>query len=175
MSEQTEPKPSTEAYNHLYLPEIDFLTFEDLPGILRLNASSSHSWPEEVIRSDLEQNSNTETTYIGAFATTAEAPLLGYAVLGRENRTGLLMSLLVDRAYQRRGIGTQLLLAVSDCAMYLNFKRLQLKVRKSNTAAIALYTQMSFTGERIRRGYYSNGEDAIVMSAKVPLNMKVKL
>ena len=116
----------------MYLPEIDFLTFNDLPGILRLNASVSWSWPEEVIKSDLTQNSENETTYIGAFATTTEASLLGYAVLGREKRMGVLMSLIVDRKFQRKGIGMQLLFAVSDCAMYLNFKRLILRVRKSN-------------------------------------------
>ena len=156
----------------MYLPDIDFLTFDDLPGVLRLNAENPHSWPEEVIREDLKQDSQNETTYIGAFATTTEAQLLGYAVLGREARNGLLMSLLVDRKYQRRGIATQLLLAVSDCAMYLNFKRLKLRVRKSNSGAIALYSHMSFTKERVRQGYYSNGEDAIVMSAKLPLVMK---
>ena len=156
----------------MYLPDIDFLTFDDLPGVLRLNAASKYSWPEDVIRSDLGQDSQNETTYIGAFATTTEAQLLGYAVLGREIRTGILMFLLVDKAYQRRGIGTQLLLAVSDCAMYLNFRRIRLRVRKSNTGAIALYSSMSFKKERIRQGNYSNGEDAIVMSAGLPLRLK---
>ena len=153
----------------MYLPEIDFLTFNDIPDILRLNASAEYSWPEEVIRSDLRQDSGSEATYIGAFATTAEAPLLGYAVLGREKRMGLLMWLLVDKNFQRRGIGTQLLLAVSDCAVYMNFRRIQLRVRKSNTGAIALYSSMSFRRERVREGFYSNGEDAVVMSASLPL------
>ena len=157
----------------MYLPEIDFLTFNDLPGILRLNASVSWAWPYEVIKSDLSDDSDNETTYIGAFATTTEASLLGYAVLGREKRTGVLMSLIVDKNFQRMGLGTQLLLAVSDCAVYLNFRRLMLRVRKSNSPAIALYTQMSFMTEKIRRGYYSNGEDAIVMSAKLPLSMNI--
>lgn len=158
----------------MYLPEIDFLTFNDLPGILRLNASVSWSWPEDVIKSDLNQDSENETTYIGAFATTTEAPLLGYAVLGREKRIGVLMSLIVDRKFQRQRIGMQLLLAVSDCAMYLNLRRLMLRVRKSNSPAIALYTHMSFRTERVRRGYYSNGEDAIVMSSKLPLTVRIK-
>lgn len=156
----------------MYVPEIDFLTFDDIPGILRINAASSCSWPEEVIRSDLSQDSKNETTYIGAFATTAEAPLLGYAVLGREKRCGLLMALVVDGIYRRKGIGRQLLVAISDCAVYLRFRRLKLKVRKSNSGAIALYTQMSFVGETVRRGYYSNGEDAIIMSAGLPLRYR---
>ncbi|MBR1657650.1 MAG: GNAT family N-acetyltransferase [Synergistaceae bacterium] len=153
----------------MYVPDIDFLTFENLPEVLRLNASSSCSWPEEVIRADLNKNSENEITYLGAFATTAEAPLLGYAVLGREKKEGLLMALIVDSKYRRMGIGRQLLAAVGDCAMYLHFRRLRLKVRKSNSGAISLYSQMSFVGETVRRGYYSNGEDAIVMSAGLPL------
>ena len=171
MSERTETRPSTGECSSLYLPEIDFLDYNDLPGILRLNAGVPYSWPEDVIRSDLSQDSQNEATYIGAFATTAEAPLLGYAVLGREKRAGLLMWLLVDKAYQRRGIGTQLLLAVSDCAVYMNMRILRLRVRKSNTGAIELYSQMSFKRERIRQGYYSNGDDAIVMSARLPLKV----
>ena len=157
----------------MYLPEIDFLTSEDVPGVLRINAASSWSWPEEVIRSDLQENSESEATYIGAFATTAEAPLLGYAVLGREGRIGVLMALLVDKHFRRMGVATQLMLAVSDCAVYLNMRRLRLRVRKSNAPAIALYSRMSFTSERVRRGYYANGEDAIVMSAKLPLKVKL--
>ena len=156
----------------MYVPDIDFLTFDDLPDILRINAASSCSWPEEVIRSDLSQDSENETTYLGAFATTAEAPLLGYAVLGREKRAGLLMALVVDSIYRRKGIGRQLLMAIGDCAVYMNFRRLRLKVRKSNSGAIALYTQMSFVGETVRRGYYSNGEDAIIMSAGLPLKIR---
>ena len=158
----------------MYVPDIDFLTFDDLPDILRINAASSCSWPEDVIRSDLSGDSNSETTYLGAFATTAEAPLLGYAVLGREKRAGLLMALVVDAAYRRRGIGRQLLAAVGDCAVYMRFRRLKLKVRKSNSGAIALYTQMSFSGETVRRGYYSNGEDAIIMSAALPLKLRTR-
>ncbi len=99
---------------------------------------------------------------------------MGYAVLGRENRAGLLMWLLVDKAYQRQGIGSQLLLAVSDCAVYMNFRVLRLRVRKSNAGAIALYESMSFRAERVRQGFYSTGEDALVMSARLPLKMAVR-
>ena len=158
----------------MYLPEIKFLNINNLPEILKLNAASGCPWSEEVVRKDLLEDSQNEITYIGAFATTTEAPLLGYAVLGREKRSGLLMAIIVDDIYRRRGIATQLLMAVSDCATYLNMKVLKLKVRKSNAPAITLYSKMSFVGEKIRRGYYSDGEDAIEMAAGLPLKMKVK-
>ena len=85
-----------------------------------------------------------------------------------------MMALVVDSIYRRKGIGRQLLMAIGDCALYLNFRRLRLKVRKSNSGAIALYTQMSFVGETVRRGYYSNGEDAIIMSAALPLKLRTR-
>ncbi|MBQ3646964.1 MAG: GNAT family N-acetyltransferase [Synergistaceae bacterium] len=155
----------------MYLPEIDFLNLNNLPEILRINANSGCSWSEDIIREDLKKNSQNEITYIGAFATSTEASLLGYAVLGREKRFGLLMALAVDKNFRRIGIGTQLLMAVSDCATYLNMKRLKLKVRKSNSGAIALYKHFSFMNENIRQGYYSNGEDAIIMGAALPLKV----
>ena len=158
----------------MYLPEIDFLNINHLPDILKLNASSGCPWSEDTIREDLKKDSQNEITYIGAFATTTEASLLGYAVLGREKKAGLLMALVVDKNFQRMGIGTQLLLAVSDCAMYLNMKILRLKVRKSNSNAIALYSKLSFRNETVRYGYYSNGEDAIIMCASLPLNLKLR-
>ena len=156
----------------MFLPEIKFLTYENIPAVLNINNAVQWSWPDEIVKQDLSENSNGEIIYIGAFATTTEAPLLGYAVLGREKRSGLLMALVVESLYRRRGIGRQLLMAVSDCALYLNLRRLRLKVRKSNSGAIALYTQMSFVGETVRRGYYSNGEDAIIMSAGLPLKFR---
>lgn len=157
----------------MYLPEINFLTANNIPDVLRINARAEYAWPESVIRDDLQSSSQNEMTYIGAFATTTEAPLLGYAVLGREKRAGIVMSLIVDKDFQRQGVGTQLLLALSDCAMYLNMRRLRLRVRKSNAGAIALYSKMSFISENIRRGYYSNGEDGIEMSAALPLKIKL--
>ena len=156
----------------MFLPEINFLTANNLPEVLRLNATSESSWSEAVIKEDLQENSQNEMTYLGAFATTPEAPLLGYAVLGREKRIGILMAIIVDKIYRRRGIATQLLSAVGDCAAYMNMKRLRLRVRKSNAPAIALYSKLSFVGENVRRGYYSNGEDAIVMSSGLPLKIK---
>ena len=151
------------------MPEIKFLNYKNIPEVLELNADSSFSWPDSVIKKDLRENSNSEITYIGAFATNPEAPLLGYAVLGREKNFGSLMALLVNKNFRRLHIGSQLLMAVCDCAEYLNLKRVKLRVRPSNLVAIELYKRMKFKRESIRHKYYSDGEDAIIMSVKIPV------
>lgn len=43
-----------------------------------------------------------------------------------------------------------------------------LEVRASNAGAVSLYEKLSFTRTAVRRGYYSDGEDAIVMCKELP-------
>ena len=121
---------------------------------------------------DFDENSSAGITYLGAFATGASQALLGYGVLGREKGEGLLMALIVREEFRRRGIGSQLLAAVGDCASYLGFGRLRLRVRRSNVPALALYKAMSFVQRSVSRGYYADGEDAFVMTARLPLGGK---
>lgn len=153
----------------MYVPEIRFCGLCDLPALIALNAMSQSPWPESIVEGDLREGSEAEISYLGAFSTAPAEELLGYAVLGREGRAGLLMSLLVHPDFRRLGIGVQLLAAVGDCALYLNLRRLRLRVRRSNTAALSLYEGMSFRRETTCPGYYADGEDAIVMSAPLPL------
>lgn len=136
---------------------------------MELNGLSLCPWPESVMAGDFDENSSAGITYLGAFATGPSQALLGYAVLGREKGEGLLMALIVRPELRRRGIGSQLLAAVGDCASYLGFDRLRLRVRRSNAPALALYKGMSFAQRSVSRKYYANGEDAILMSARLPL------
>ncbi|HEY2981305.1 MAG TPA: GNAT family N-acetyltransferase [Anaerolineales bacterium] len=62
--------------------------------------------------------------------------------------------------FQRRGIGRSLLRA---CEAKLKIPRLRLTVRISNGAAIALYEREGYRTVDIWKGYYSDGEDGIVM------------
>jgi len=66
----------------------------------------------------------------------------------------------VDPRYQRRGIGRALLRA---CEAQINLPRMKLTVRISNQSAIALYEQEGYRMVDLWRGYYSDGEDGLVM------------
>ena len=155
----------------MFLPEIKFLTYENIPAVLNINNAVQWSWPDEIVKQDLSENSNGEIIYIGAFATTTEAPLLGYAVLGQENKAGVLMALLVELRYRRKGIASQLLTAAGECASELGFRRLKLRVRKSNYPAMELYKRMNFKRSGLERLYYADGEDAVIMRADVPFKI----
>lgn len=62
--------------------------------------------------------------------------------------------------YRRQGIARDLLHA---CEAQLKTPRLRLSVRASNQAAITLYEKEDYRTMDIWKGYYNDGENAIVM------------
>ena len=82
-----------------------------------------------------------------------------------------LFNIAVDPAYQRRGLGRELLEHVID-EVEKRGVTLWLEVRASNAAAIALYESVGFNEATIRRNYYptvDGREDAIIMA--LPISM----
>lgn len=75
-----------------------------------------------------------------------------------------LMTLAVDWRWRRHGIGRALLQHGLALAQEQRGLRALLEVRVSNTGALALYEQLGFRRQAVRRQYYTNPpEDAILM------------
>jgi ribosomal-protein-alanine N-acetyltransferase len=151
----------------VFLADIRFCTEFDATRILEVDRTSPHPWPERIIVRDLRNGA--ELTYLGAFSAGEEEALLGYAVLGQERGSGLLMNLVVLPEYRRLGIGMQLVVAAAECASVLACPSLVLRVRPSNLAALMLYRNLGFVCGQKRERYYSDGEPAQQMSVKLPL------
>lgn len=78
-----------------------------------------------------------------------------------------LFNISVDPAFQRRGLGRQLLQHLIDELIKRDVLTLWLEVRASNQPAIALYEQLGFNQVSRRPNYYptaSGREDAILMA-----------
>jgi ribosomal-protein-alanine N-acetyltransferase len=76
---------------------------------------------------------------------------------------GEILNLAVAPSMRRHGLGGQLLAALLPLA-----NRWFLEVRQSNTAALALYRTAGFTVCGQRKHYYADGEDAVLMTLKLP-------
>ena len=156
----------------MFLPEIRFCGPDDVPAIIEANGLSLYPWPDAVIARDLAASSSEQTredlSYLGAFSRGSGARLLGYAVTGHEAGFALLMGLMVLPRYRRRGIGTQLVLAVAECARSMGRTRLILRVGEANAPARALYEGLSFRRGATRARYYSDGENAVEMVLLLP-------
>ena len=70
--------------------------------------------------------------------------------------------------YRRRGVAHALFAEMGQAAQAAQVGQAFLEVRAGNQAAIALYLGYGFASVAVRRNYYRDGEDAVVMRATLP-------
>ena len=92
------------------------------------------------------------------FVYEIEGNIIGYINCWVSDNTEIL-NFCVDDKYQRQGIGTLLYNEVEKVADGI----ISLEVRVSNLNAINFYLNKGFEKACIRKNYYSNGENAILM------------
>ncbi len=74
------------------------------------------------------------------------------------------MNLAVKKEFRNNNIATYLINEIINMAKTVNFNKITLEVRASNTKAINLYKKFDFINAEIIPNYYlDNKEDAILM------------
>ncbi len=74
-----------------------------------------------------------------------------------------IVTLGVEPAHQRRGIGARLL---AECEARLTRSILRLMVRAGNQPALALYRKFGYVHVRTEAGYYGDGEAGLLMEKR---------
>jgi ribosomal-protein-alanine N-acetyltransferase len=82
-------------------------------------------------------------------------------------RKGHVVSIAVMPQYRRRGIAFGVMNRALEGMQYYKAKQCFLEVRITNDLAISLYKKLGFEITRTLNGYYSDGEDAYVMTKKL--------
>jgi RimJ/RimL family protein N-acetyltransferase len=78
------------------------------------------------------------------------------------------VGLMVARRFRRRGAGRALMEAAEDWARDVGVRKVELHVFPHNVGAIALYEQLGYVREGLRRRHYRRGDDLVdaVLMAK---------
>ena len=74
----------------------------------------------------------------------------------------------VDPGQRRRGLGRQVLHALLQAGQQQGAVHATLEVSPGNDAAVALYRSLGFKDAGLRRGYYRNGDDALIQWLRLP-------
>jgi ribosomal-protein-alanine N-acetyltransferase len=131
----------------------------DLRSVLRIEQQVyPRPWTAAVFRSELSHGP--DRCYLAA---TVGTRLVGYAGEFLVLEDAHVTNVAVDPRWQRHGIGSRLLLALTRVAVARGAKHLTLEVRASNTAAQAVYRRFGMAPVGVRRKYYENVDDALVM------------
>lgn len=131
----------------------------DLPAILALErAAYPHPWTEEQF---VQEFDNPCARLVLLYLDAQLAGYLCFWLLCDELH---ILNIATSPAVRRCGVAAALLRHVIAAARGHSAVRALLEVRCSNVGAIALYRKFGFIDDTIRRRYYPDGEDALLMS-----------
>jgi ribosomal-protein-alanine N-acetyltransferase len=103
---------------------------------------------------------------VGYIMSRIEVGLSNFG-LGGLIRKGHVVSLAVMPQARRKSVASALLKAVMEGMSSYKARQIYLEVRVTNGAGVNLYKKVGLDVTRTIPGYYSDGEDAYVMSKKI--------
>lgn len=143
---------------------ISLLTTQDLDAAFAIEQRShAFPWSEKTFAS------NQGERYLN-LRLDVDGVLAAFAITQVVLDEATLFNLAVDPAFQRRGLGRELLQHLIAELEQRGILTLWLEVRASNRPAIALYEQLDFNEVSIRRNYYPTAdgkEDAVIMALTI--------
>lgn len=139
---------------------IEPMALHHMAAVVAIEASSSPSpWTEGLFRGEFEVPAASRTWLVALRGDQ----VIGFAGAMYVDDEAHIMNIAVDPALRRQGAGRRLLAALVAEATRRGARHLTLEVRTSNTAARHLYQQFGLAPAGMRRRYYPDGEDAMVL------------
>jgi ribosomal-protein-alanine N-acetyltransferase len=117
-------------------------------------------WTAQVFVEELEQMRSGKRHYL---VGTIADQLVGYGGLLYVEQDAHVTNIAVHPMWRSRGIATELLLDLAWEANRRGCAAMTLEVRNTNTSAQKLYQRFGFVPAGVRKKYYENRDDAIVM------------
>jgi ribosomal-protein-alanine N-acetyltransferase len=138
----------------------------DLPRLVELErAAHSHPWSEAQLRSELGRPYAAVRCAETAPGEGTVGPRVdGFVVYWVIHDELHVLDVVTAPEARRRGIARALLEEALADGVRRGAARAMLEVRRSNDPAIALYRALGFLHDTVRRRYYQDGEDAVLMS-----------
>ena len=133
---------------------------EDLAMIAALESQCFiEPWNEEDCRRELDEN-----PFSNGWVLKEENEIVAYAFLWETFEMAQLARIGVQPNLRKQGLAKEMMNHLYKRAKEAQCEFMTLEVRQSNTPAIRLYEGCDFIQVNVSKGYYPDGEDAIVMT-----------
>ncbi|MBE5737173.1 MAG: ribosomal-protein-alanine N-acetyltransferase [Clostridiales bacterium] len=141
---------------------IEFLSKNDISQILDLyDGNFSDGWNKNML----------ESAFLNgrflAIAKKIEQRLVAVITISTTQFDADIEGIVVDKAFRNKGYAKELLEFSENHLKTLGIEKIFLEVRVSNTPARNLYSQNGYSEISIRKKYYSDNEDAVVMAKEI--------
>ncbi|MBB2909484.1 ribosomal-protein-alanine N-acetyltransferase [Streptosporangium becharense] len=137
------------------------MTVDDLPAVMEIERETfpSDAWSEGMLRGELADQPRTRH-YVVALV---DGEIVGYAGLAAAGDQADVQTIAVLSSRRRAGIGGAMLTDLLTEAARRGAVSVFLEVRADNPGAQAVYDRFGFERIGVRRRYYEDGTDAIMM------------
>ncbi len=136
------------------------MTLSDIPTVVAIEQASYHDhWIARDYFHEL-----TENKWAHYFVLKQSEAIIGVSGLLLLADEAHVMTIAVSPTWQGLGLGEGLLGHLLTIAPSFGATVATLEVRRSNHSAIALYQKYGFVEVGCRKGYYDNGEDALILT-----------
>ena len=136
---------------------IRIATSNDFVDILSIEKKVfKHPWSKEQLSWELNSQPAAEN-----YVMIASGNMIGYLFSHVVDDDVQILNIAIDIPFQHKGYGEQFLSYFLEQSN--TDSSIHLEVRKSNFPAINLYLRFGFHETGTRKGYYADGEDAIIM------------
>ena len=142
--------------------QIDRMSVDHLAAVLRIENDVFHDpWSQTAFFEVLSLSPHN-------WVALVDGAVVGYLISQWVLDEVHILNVAVAAERQRHGIGRELLAFLVKTAAKRGMRDLFLEVRICNRPAITLYEHFGFEGITVRKGYYIDGEDALVMHRRLP-------
>lgn len=139
--------------------ELNNMVVSDLDSISNiLETEFDDFWNYNVFKQELE---NENSIYIVAKINNE---IVGFGGIWKSVDDVHITNIVTKKNMRNLGIATHILTKLINIANSLKFTSVTLEVNENNTNAIKLYEKFNFTKLGIRKKYYKNTDNAIIMT-----------
>jgi len=138
------------------------MNFDDLKAIApKLKSDFDDFWNENILESELE---NINSYYIIAKENN---DIIGFGGLWKSVDDIHITNIVIKKDSRKQGFGTAILAELINQSKIFGYNIVTLEVNENNLPAISLYKKFGFKEVGIRKRYYNNIDNAIIMNLNI--------
>ena len=147
--------------------EIFIMSIQDLENIKDILLQEFDDfWTYNIFKSELE---NLNSKYIVAKLNNR---IIGFAGIWKAIDVAHITNIVTAKTYRNKGIGSIMLDNLIELAQSENdINSITLEVNVNNIPAQKLYEKFGFKNAGLRKKYYNNADDALIMTKQLNLTM----
>lgn len=144
--------------------EFEVLSKDNIDEVWRLEQKCfDDPWTKKMFESEID---NRVSVYIVARDKETER-VVGFGGVWTVLDCADITDIAVDAEYRRCGLGAEIMRLIIRICAERGVKTVNLEVKTTNVAAIALYKKMGFKQCGLRKKYYHNRDDAMLMALEI--------